>query len=104
MKRMSEFYFDVGEWEKDVERRDAEEIQAGGKKRKRPTKKDLVSVWMLSVSFSSSSLFARVARDEESKTEYASTDGRADASGSIQERFKEQKKLKKIAKTAWLRT
>ncbi|KIK78588.1 hypothetical protein PAXRUDRAFT_834506 [Paxillus rubicundulus Ve08.2h10] len=61
MKRMSEFYFDVGAWEQEVEHRDAEEKEAGGKKRKRPTKKDL-------------------------------------------DRFKEQKKLKKIAKTAWLRT
>ncbi|KAF8558547.1 hypothetical protein OG21DRAFT_1503923 [Imleria badia] len=61
MKRMSEFYFDVGAWEKDVEQRDAEEKEAGGKKRKKPTKNDL-------------------------------------------ERFKEQKRLKKIAKTAWLRT
>ncbi|KAF9225019.1 hypothetical protein BS17DRAFT_701420 [Gyrodon lividus] len=61
MKRMSEFYFDVGAWEQEVEHRDAEEKEAGGKKRKRPTKKDL-------------------------------------------DRFKAQKKLKKIAKTAWLRT
>ncbi|KAI9567633.1 hypothetical protein HD554DRAFT_2023519 [Boletus coccyginus] len=60
MKRMNEFYFDMGAWEKDVEQRDEEEKE-GGKKRKRPTKKDL-------------------------------------------ERFKEQKRLKKIAKTAWLRT
>ncbi|PSS34228.1 hypothetical protein PHLCEN_2v1738 [Hermanssonia centrifuga] len=59
-KRMSEAYFDVGAWEQDVEARNAEE-EAEGKKRKRPTKKDL-------------------------------------------ERFKEQKRLKKIAKTAWLRT
>lgn len=44
MKRMSEFYFDVGTWEKEVEQRDAEEKAAGGKKRKRPTKTDLVSV------------------------------------------------------------
>ncbi|KAF9231091.1 hypothetical protein BU15DRAFT_90985 [Melanogaster broomeanus] len=51
MKRMSEFYFD----------RDQEEKERGEKKRKRPTKKDL-------------------------------------------DRFKEQKKMKKIAKTAWLRT
>ncbi|KAG2103493.1 uncharacterized protein F5147DRAFT_281721 [Suillus discolor] len=60
---MSEFYFDVGAWESDVEARNRAEIEAEGegKKRKRPTKKDL-------------------------------------------ERFKEQKKLKKIAKTAWLRT
>ncbi|KAH0831342.1 hypothetical protein J3R83DRAFT_14000 [Lanmaoa asiatica] len=61
MKRMSEFYFDVGAWENEVEQRDTAEKEAGGKKRKRPTKKDL-------------------------------------------ERFKEQKKQKKIAKTAWLRT
>ncbi|KAI0795470.1 hypothetical protein C8Q75DRAFT_791270 [Abortiporus biennis] len=59
-KRMSEFYFDVGAWEKDVETRKAEE-EAEGKKRKRPSKKDL-------------------------------------------ERFKEQKRQKKIAKTAWLRS
>jgi len=63
-KRMSEFYFDVNAWEKDVEDRkraekEAEEAGSGGK-RKRPSKKDL-------------------------------------------ERFKEQKKQKKIAKTAWLR-
>jgi len=103
MKRMNEFYFDMGAWEKEVEQRDAEEKE-GGKKRKRPTKKDLVSVQISSFSFSSSSLFACIARDDESKTEYASTDGRTDASGSIQERFKEQKRLKKIAKTAWLRT
>ncbi|KAJ7594237.1 hypothetical protein C8J56DRAFT_749627, partial [Mycena floridula] len=57
-KRMSEFYFDVGAWEKQKAQDDADEA---GKKRKRPTKKDL-------------------------------------------ERFKEQKRLKKIAKTAWLRT
>ncbi|KAJ8462966.1 hypothetical protein ONZ45_g17747 [Pleurotus djamor] len=59
-KRMSEFYFDVGQWEKDVATRQEEEAQEGGKKRKRLTKKDL-------------------------------------------DRFKEQKRLKKIAKTAWLR-
>ncbi|KAH7926876.1 hypothetical protein BV22DRAFT_1008025 [Leucogyrophana mollusca] len=60
-KRMSEFYFDVGAWEKDVEARKRAEEEGEGKKRKRPTKKDL-------------------------------------------DRFKEQKKQKKIAKTAWLRT
>ncbi|KAI0319745.1 hypothetical protein OF83DRAFT_1108748 [Amylostereum chailletii] len=60
-KRMSQVYFDVGAWEQEVERRKAEEDAEGGKKRKRPSKKDL-------------------------------------------ERFKEQKKQKKIAKTAWLRT
>ncbi|KAH9162358.1 hypothetical protein EDB89DRAFT_2116654 [Lactarius sanguifluus] len=51
MKRMSSVYFNMDQWEH----------EANGKKRKRPTKKDL-------------------------------------------ERFKEQKRLKKIAKTAWLRT
>lgn len=73
-RRMSEFYFDVAAWEGELARRGgalmAEEdagqggsgdAQGEGKKRKRPTKKDL-------------------------------------------ERFKAQKKLKKIAKTAWLRT
>jgi len=59
-KRMSAVYFDVGAWEQEVEQRVQEE-EAAGKKRKRPSKKDL-------------------------------------------ERFKEQKRLKKIAKTAWLRT
>jgi len=43
MKRMSEFYFDVNAWEQDVEQRKAEEEAEGGKKRKKPTKKDLVS-------------------------------------------------------------
>lgn len=43
MKRMSQFYFDMGAWEKEVEERDEEEKAGGGKKRKRPTKKDLVS-------------------------------------------------------------
>lgn len=41
-KRMSEFYFDVNAWEKDVEARKDQE-DAEGKKRKRPSKKDLVS-------------------------------------------------------------
>ncbi|EIM87120.1 uncharacterized protein STEHIDRAFT_146639 [Stereum hirsutum FP-91666 SS1] len=61
-KRMSEVYFDVGAWEKEVEARKQEEAaeEEAGKKRKRPSKKDV-------------------------------------------ERFKEQKKQKKIAKTAWLR-
>lgn len=44
MKRMSQFYFDVGAWEKEVEERYEEEKEGGGKKRKKPTKKDLVSV------------------------------------------------------------
>jgi len=67
MTRMSEFYFDVKGWEEELARRggslmgNEEETAEGGKKRKRPSKKDL-------------------------------------------ERFKEQKRLKKIAKTAWLRT
>ncbi|KIM36387.1 hypothetical protein M413DRAFT_449258 [Hebeloma cylindrosporum] len=68
-KRMSEFYFDVNKWEEDLAKRGGsimaeegdDEEGGSGKKRKRPTKKDL-------------------------------------------ERFKEQKRLKKIAKTAWLRT
>ncbi|PIL29161.1 hypothetical protein GSI_09210 [Ganoderma sinense ZZ0214-1] len=62
-KRMSEFYFDVNAWESDVAQRKLEEAQEEeeGRKRKRPTKKDL-------------------------------------------ERFKEQKRQKKLAKTAWLRT
>ncbi|KAJ7201039.1 hypothetical protein GGX14DRAFT_465527 [Mycena pura] len=60
-KRMSEVFFDVAAWEQNLAEERAAEAEAGGKKRKRPTKKDL-------------------------------------------ERFKQQKKLKKIAKTAWLRT
>ncbi|KAI0672232.1 hypothetical protein C8Q78DRAFT_1068814 [Trametes maxima] len=62
-KRMSEFYFDVNAWEGEVEMRKLQEAQEeeDGKKRKRPTKKDL-------------------------------------------ERFKEQKRQKKLAKTAWLRS
>ncbi|KAF9531135.1 hypothetical protein CPB83DRAFT_849385 [Crepidotus variabilis] len=59
-KRMSEFYFDVNQWEQDLAK-DQQEEEEAGKKRKRPTKKDI-------------------------------------------ERFKEQKKQKKIAKTAWLRS
>ena len=68
-KRMSEFYFDVNKWEQDLAKHGGsikgaseewEDDGHGGKKRKRPTKKDL-------------------------------------------ERFKEQKKAKKLAKTAWLR-
>ncbi|KAI9464055.1 hypothetical protein BJY52DRAFT_1251286 [Lactarius psammicola] len=63
MKRMSSVYFNMEQWEHEVAQRNKqeEEDEANGKKRKRPTKKDL-------------------------------------------ERFKEQKRLKKIAKTAWLRT
>ncbi|KAH9983781.1 hypothetical protein BJV77DRAFT_953855, partial [Russula vinacea] len=63
MKRMSSVYFNMEQWEQEVAQRKNREDEdaANGKKRKRPTKKDL-------------------------------------------ERFKEQKRLKKIAKTAWLRT
>ena len=53
-KRMSEFYFDVGNWEEDLSRRGgrlmAEEGDPAGeegareRKRKRPSKKDLVCV------------------------------------------------------------
>lgn len=62
MKRMSEFYFDVGAWEQELSGQGGSiKGDEASKKRKRPSKKDL-------------------------------------------ERFKEQKRLKKIAKTAWLRT
>jgi hypothetical protein len=42
MKRMSEFYFDVSKWEEDLAAQQEDE-SGSGKKRKRPTKKDLVS-------------------------------------------------------------
>lgn len=43
-KRMSEFYFDVNAWEHEVEKRKLEEAQEEeSRKRKKPTKKDLVS-------------------------------------------------------------
>ncbi|KAK2462425.1 hypothetical protein APHAL10511_005559 [Amanita phalloides] len=62
MKRMSQFYFDVGAWETQLAAQGGSiKGDEATKKRKRPSKKDL-------------------------------------------ERFKEQKRLKKIAKTAWLRT
>jgi len=63
MKRMSSVYFNMEQWEQEVAQRKQQEDEdaANGKKRKRPSKKDL-------------------------------------------ERFKEQKRLKKIARTAWLRT
>jgi len=61
MKRMSEFYFDYNAWQTDLEQQNAEEAEAGGKRKKKPSKADL-------------------------------------------EMFKERKKQKKIAKTAWLRT
>ena len=40
-KRMSQFYFDVGAWEEQLEQRDAAGEE--GKKKRKPTKKDLVS-------------------------------------------------------------
>ena len=46
-KRMSEFYFDVGAWEREVEERkmmeQAEEAEGSARKKRKPTKKDLVS-------------------------------------------------------------
>jgi hypothetical protein len=49
-RRMSEFYFDVNSWEKDVEKRKAEE-DADGRKKKRTTKKDIVSAESLDFLF-----------------------------------------------------
>jgi len=47
---MSEFYFDVNKWEEDLAKRggsimaeEGDDEASSGKKRKRPTKKDLVS-------------------------------------------------------------
>jgi len=40
-KRMSQFYFDVGAWEEQLEQQDAAGEE--GKKKRKPTKKDLVS-------------------------------------------------------------
>ncbi len=81
MKRMSSVYFNMEQWEHEVAQRNKqeEEDEANGKKRKRPTKKDLVR-----------NAFAKGTRGTLTK--------------HLQERFKEQKRLKKIAKTAWLRT
>ena len=76
-KRMSQFYFDVGAWEEELEQRDAAEEEK--KKKRKPSKKDLVS------SVSSNSSIGDLTRE-------------------LQDRFKEQKRQKKIAKTAWLRT
>ena len=45
MKRMNNFYFDMDQWQKDVDDRNTEEAE-GGKKRKKPSKKDLVSVFV----------------------------------------------------------
>lgn len=105
MKRMSQFYFDMGAWEKEVEERDEEE-KAGGKKRKRPTKKDLVSFLTSRFLVFIIIAFLRASRETTNprRKSHRRLDGHTDASGSIQERFKEQKKQKKIAKTAWLRT
>ena len=78
---MSEFYFDVGAWEKDVEARkraEKEAAESGLGKRKRPTRKDLVSSTLTRL-FTQALIL------------------------SSQERFKEQKKEKKLRKTAWLR-
>lgn len=41
-KRMSQFYFDVGAWEEELEQRDTAEEER--KKKRKPTKKDLVSL------------------------------------------------------------
>ena len=79
MKRMSSVYFNMEQWEQDVAQRNEEE-EANGKKRKRPTKKDLV-------------------RDAFAKAHMP-----LHLPNHLQDRFKEQKRLKKIAKTAWLRT
>lgn len=82
-KRMSEAYFDVDSWKKQVEEREnerkraAEEDADGGGKRKRPTKADLVSASTQPLKFRP--LIC------------------------AQERFKEQRKEKKMKKIAWLR-
>ena len=47
-KRMSQFYFDVNAWEAEVAERKQQE-EAEGKKRKRPSKKDLVRILLLHV-------------------------------------------------------
>ncbi|KLO18956.1 hypothetical protein SCHPADRAFT_811973, partial [Schizopora paradoxa] len=60
MKRMNSVFFDMDAWQQEVDQRYVEEEEAG-KKRKKPTKKDL-------------------------------------------DTYKERKKQKKLAKTAWLRT
>jgi WW domain-containing protein len=87
MKRMSSVYFNMDQWEQEVAQRKKHEDDdaANGKKRKRPTKKDLVSSPFL--------FCASVLSEMLTVPPFF-----------LQERFKEQKKLKKIAKTAWLRT
>ena len=87
MKRMSSVYFNMEQWEQEVAQRKNREDEdaANGKKRKRPTKKDLVGCLLLSL--------LRCRSYPEMLIVIL-----------MQERFKEQKRLKKIAKTAWLRT
>ena len=82
MKRMSSVYFNMEQWEQEVAQRNQQEEDdaANGKKRKRPTKKDLVCSFPLWLGPCGALIVLS------------------------QERFKEQKRLKKIAKTAWLRT
>jgi len=46
MKRMSEFYFDVKAWEDQLMEQKTQEEEGSGKKRKRPTKKDLVMIFL----------------------------------------------------------
>lgn len=46
MKRMSEFYFDVDEWQKQLEQQQEEE--EANKRKKKPTKKDLVCIFLAS--------------------------------------------------------
>jgi len=76
---MSEFYFDVNAWENQLAEHGGsiQGPESESKKRKKPSKKDLVCV---------------------------SFTGRLIVLNFSQERFKEQKRQKKIAKTAWLRT
>jgi len=75
---MSEFYFDVNAWENQLAEHGGsiQGPESESKKRKKPSKKDLVSVSSM----------------PRTKLNFS------------QERFKEQKRQKKIAKTAWLRT
>lgn len=77
MKRMSNVFFDMDAWQAEVEARQTEE--EAGKKRKKPTKKDLVRV-------PSKRRAVRL------------------MVVILKESFKERKRQKKLAKTAWLRT
>ena len=80
MTRMSEFYFDVKGWEEELAQRggslmgNEEEATEGGKKRKRPTKKDLVSVSFLFLMFSHCPLLIGTLQRAE-KTEEDRQDG-----------------------------